>query len=85
MLNFYEYTTKEYKAYVKIEYSTEDKTNGNVTAKLVLPSECETNETELLFNKNGNHEFKNTDANDELNTIVAEANWIDKTISSIGL
>lgn len=83
MLNFYEDTTKEYKADVKIEYSTEDKTNGNVTAKLVLPSGCEADETEFLFNENGNHEFKYTDANGELNTIVAEVNWIDKAIPSI--
>ena len=84
MLNFYEDTTKEYKADVKIEYSTENKTNKDVTAKLILPKDCvAVGETEHIFKDNGTFEFKYIDANKVEQSIIAEVNNIDRELPTM--
>lgn len=84
MLNFYEDTTKEYKADVKIEYFTENKTNKDVTAKLILPKDCvAVGETEHIFKDNGTFEFKYIDANKVEQSIIAEVNNIDRELPTM--
>ena len=78
MLNFYEDTTVNYKANANIKYSIEEATNKNVTATLVLPEGCTSEETEFIFEQNGKHTFTFKDANGEEQIIDAEVTWIDK-------
>ena len=75
MLNFYEDTTKEYKADVKIEY---ENVEGLVIAKLVLPSGCKVvGDSEHSFSSNGTFEFKYIDANGIEQSINAQVDSID--------
>ena len=78
MLNFYEDTTKTYKAEAKIEYTNIDDT---VVAKLVLPSGCKVvGDSEHVFESNGKFEFKFTDANGEEQSIIAEVDSLDESL-----
>lgn len=83
MLNFYEDTTKVYNPEedVRIDYSTTDTTNGNVTATLVLPEGCNVAEGESLeheFTDNGDFVFTYTDANSVLHSITAIVSNIEQ-------
>ena len=73
--NFYEDTTKEYKADAEIEY---ENVEGSVVAKLVLPSGCTAvGDSEHSFSSNGTFEFKYTDANGVEQSIIASVDSFD--------
>ena len=79
MLSFYEDATQEYDSQARIEYSTTDWTNQDVTATLVLPIDCTTTEAkEYTFSQNGSHTFTYQEADGTEKTIQADVSWIDK-------
>lgn len=83
MLNFYEDTTKVYNPEedVRIDYSTTEPTNGNVTATLVLPEGCtmvEGEENKYVFDANGAHVFNYIDANGDSHSITAIVSNIEQ-------
>ncbi|MCH5184415.1 MAG: discoidin domain-containing protein, partial [Oscillospiraceae bacterium] len=70
---------------VRIEYSTTDPTNGNVTAT-VIPDEREIKITNndgkfsYTFTENGTFTFAYVDQSGKKETITAEVTWIDKEL-----
>ena len=82
MLNFYEDLTKYEVPLATISYSTQEKTNQDVTATITLPTGCTMVEGELThtFTENGSHTFHYQDAFGNLYEATASVDWIRKAV-----
>ena len=82
MLNFYEDLTKYEVPPATISYSTQEKTNQDVTATITLPTGCTMVEGELThtFTENGSHTFHYQDAFGNLYEATASVDWIRKAV-----
>ena len=84
MLSLYEDSTKEYISEPVIKYSNTNPTNEDVTATITLPDGCTIiEEGTHVFNSNGTHTFRYTDASGVEKSIDAVVNWIDKEAPNV--
>lgn len=83
--NLYQDITKNPHPTAGIAYSTTNKTNGKVVARLINPSTKITitnnnGSDSYIFSENGEFTFEFVDENGKVGSAVAKVNWIDKSI-----
>lgn len=83
--NLYQDITKNPHPTAGIAYSTTNKTNGKVVARLINPSTKITitnnnGSDSYIFSENGEFTFEFVDENGKAGSAVAKVNWIDKSI-----